>query len=78
MITLTLGFILFTSFIIAQFYDCEIIIYQIKGVMLGALYNDDEFDDDDLDDDDRDDDRNVTHRLPPWGSRSRGNGNARL
>lgn len=45
MIPLTLGFILFTAFIIAQFYDCEIIINPIKGVMLGALYNDDEFDD---------------------------------
>ena len=45
MITLTLGFILCTAFIIAQFYDCEIIINPIKGVMLGALYNDDEFDD---------------------------------
>ena len=42
MIPLTLGFILFTAFIIAQFYDCEIIINPIKGVMLGALYNDDE------------------------------------
>jgi len=45
MIPLTLGFILFTAFIISQFYDCEIIINPIKGVMLGALYNDDEFDD---------------------------------
>lgn len=45
MITLTLGFILCTAFIIAQFYDCEIIINPIKGVMLGALYNDEEFED---------------------------------
>ena len=45
MIVITLGFILCTAFIIAQFYECEIIINPIKGIMLGALYNDDEFDD---------------------------------
>lgn len=28
-----------------QFIDCDIIITPIKGVMLGALYNDDEFED---------------------------------
>lgn len=38
-------FILFGCFIIAQFYPCEIIINPIKGIMFGALYNDDEFDD---------------------------------
>ena len=45
MVLTTLGFILFVAFVIAQFQDCDIIINPIKGVMLGALYNDDEFDD---------------------------------
>jgi len=31
--------------IVFQFVDCEIIITPIKGVMLGALYNDDDFED---------------------------------
>lgn len=38
-------FILFCSFIIAQFYDCDIIVNPIKGIMVGALYNDDVFED---------------------------------
>jgi hypothetical protein len=45
MVLITLGFILFTAFIIAQFCDCDIVINPIKGIMLGALYNDDKFDD---------------------------------
>jgi len=39
-----LVFILFSAFIIAQFYDCDIIVNPIKGIMFGALYNDEEFD----------------------------------
>lgn len=31
--------------IVFQFVDCEIIITPIKGVMLGALYNDEDFED---------------------------------
>jgi len=31
--------------IVFQFVDCEILITPIKGVMLGALYNDDDFED---------------------------------
>jgi uncharacterized membrane protein len=31
--------------IVFQFVDCEIIITPIKGVMLGALYNDDVYED---------------------------------
>ena len=31
--------------LVFQFIDCDIIITPIKGVMLGALYNDDEFKD---------------------------------
>lgn len=45
MVLTTLGFILFVAFVIAQFQDCDIIINPIKGVMLGALYNDEEFED---------------------------------
>jgi len=40
-----LVFILFVAFVVAQFYDCDIIVNPIKGLMVGALYNDDEFDD---------------------------------
>lgn len=40
-----LVFILFTAFIVAQFYECDIIVNPIKGIMLGALYNDEDFDD---------------------------------
>ncbi len=31
--------------IVFQFVDCEIIITPIKGVMVGALYNDDVYED---------------------------------
>jgi hypothetical protein len=31
--------------IVFQFVDCEILITPIKGVMLGALYNDDVYED---------------------------------
>jgi len=31
--------------LVFQFIDCDIIITPIKGVMLGALYNDDDFED---------------------------------
>ena len=31
--------------IVFQFIECEILITPIKGVMLGALYNDDVFED---------------------------------
>lgn len=31
--------------LVFQFIDCDIIITPIKGVMLGALYNNDEFED---------------------------------
>lgn len=37
-------FILFSAFIISQFYDCDIIITPIKGIMFGALYDDEDFD----------------------------------
>ena len=41
----SLIFILFCSFVITQFYDCDIIVNPIKGIMVGALYNDDVFED---------------------------------
>ena len=40
-----LVFILLVAFVVSQFYDCDIIVNPIKGLMVGALYNDDEFDD---------------------------------
>jgi len=39
----TLIFILFIVFIAAQFFECDILITPIKGIMFGALYNDEEF-----------------------------------
>jgi len=40
-----LVFILLVVFVVAQFYDCDIIVNPIKGIMFGALYNDEDFDD---------------------------------
>jgi hypothetical protein len=41
---LTLATISAIIFWVIYFTDCEIIISAIKGLMVGALYNDDEFD----------------------------------
>jgi hypothetical protein len=39
-----LVFILAVVFIVMNFVDCDIIITPIKGIMFGALYNDDVYD----------------------------------
>ena len=39
-----LVFILAVVFIVMNFVDCDVIITPIKGVMFGALYNDDVYD----------------------------------
>ena len=36
--------VLVVVFIVMNFFDCDIIITPIKGVMFGALYNDDVYD----------------------------------
>jgi len=41
--TYLLIIMLSVMFIVAQFLNCTIIINPIKGIMLGALYNDDVF-----------------------------------
>jgi hypothetical protein len=40
-----LVFILLVAFVVSHFYDCDIIVNPIKGIMFGALYNDEDFDD---------------------------------
>ena len=42
--TLILVFILAVVFLATSFFECDIIITPIKGVMFGALYNDDVYD----------------------------------
>ena len=39
-----LVFILAVVFIVMNFVDCNILITPIKGIMFGALYNDDVYD----------------------------------
>ena len=39
-----LVFILAVVFIVMNFVDCDILITPIKGIMFGALYNDDVYD----------------------------------
>lgn len=39
-----LVFILAIVFIVMNFVDCDILITPIKGIMFGALYNDDVYD----------------------------------
>jgi len=39
--TLILVFILAVVFLATSFFECDVIITPIKGVMFGALYNDD-------------------------------------
>jgi len=39
-----LVFILVVVFIVMNFIDCDILITPIKGIMFGALYNDDVYD----------------------------------
>jgi len=41
--TYLLIIMLIVMFVVAQFLNCTIIINPIKGIMLGALYNDDVF-----------------------------------
>jgi hypothetical protein len=42
--TLILVFILALVFLATSFFECDVIITPIKGVMFGALYNDDVYD----------------------------------